>query len=369
MRYLQNFLLTIFLMLPLLGFAQFRGGNENKQVTVDILRGFILKHKPQIEHLITEHPSGFRISVDRKTFGSEEWQQRYNFPDVGLTFIYLNYGDDRLGKSFGIIPHYSFYVNRNKRSKNQFKYKVGLGLGYNTTKYDRQFNNKNNALSTDLNFGILFQAEFQREVTNRLFLNASISLTHFSNGSIKRPNSGINVVSSNLGLSYIFNYTPTEYSYLEETPLDKKGLGYTLTFSTGMHEYSRIGAGQYPFFVLSGLVDKRLNHKSALGITLEWFASLSMRHDIQYDYHFAGKKKPDWHRIGIALSHELFLRKVSVISQAGYYVYDEYNYYGKVYLRLGVRKYFNHNLYTSLMVKSHAAKAEAAEFALGWRFR
>lgn len=368
MRYLRGIILIFCLALPSLGIGQFRS-NGNKVIGVDYFKGFIFKHKRQIGHLITDHPVGFRITYDQKTYGTEAWHQRYNFPDVGLTFIYLDYKNESLGKSFGLIPHFNFYLNKNKLSKNQFKFKIGLGLGYNTNKYDKENNNKNNALSTDLNFGILFQAEYQRELTERLFFNTHLAFTHFSNGAIRKPNSGINVVSATLGLSYLINYTPTEYTYIEEEPIEKPGLGYTITLSGGMHEYSKIGSGSRPFWVVSGLVDKRLNHKSALGITLEWFASLSLKNDIKYDYRLEGQELPDWHRIGIALSHELFVSDVSLISQAGYYIYDEYDYYGKVYLRLGVRKYFNDKIYSSLVVKSHGAKAEAAEFAIGWRVK
>lgn len=368
MQYLKVIVFIFSVTLPVLGFGQFHS-NVNKVIGVDYFKGFIFKHKRQIGHLITDHPVGLRITFDQRSYGTEAWHQRYNFPDAGLTFIYLDYKNERLGKSFGLIPHFSFYLNKNKLSKNQFKYKIGLGLGYNTNKYDKETNNKNNALSTDINFGILFQAEYQRELTERLYLNAFLAFTHFSNGAIKKPNSGINVVSSNLGLSYLINYKPTEYTYTEEEPLKKSGFGYTVTLSGGMHEYSKIGSDSRPFWVVSGLIDKRLNHKSALGITLEWFASLSMKNDIKYDYRLEGKDLPDWNRIGVALSHELFISDVSLISQAGYYIHDEYDYYGKIYLRLGVRKYFNDKIYSSLVVKSHGAKAEAAEFAIGWRVK
>lgn len=368
MQHLKKIIFIIFTGLPFLAFGQFKGSG-NKAISVDYFKGFIFKHKPQIGHLITDHPTGFRISFDRRTYGSAPWQQRYNFPDPGLTFVYLDYNDERLGESFGIIPHFSFYLRKNKLAKDQFKYKIGLGAGYNTNKYDKETNNKNNVLATDINFGILFQAEYQRELSDRLFLNTYLAFTHFSNGAMKKPNSGINVVSANLGLSYLIKYEPTVYVYDSEAPISKEGFGYTLTLSGGMHEFSKIGSGSRPFWVVSGLIDKRLNHKSALGISLEWFASLSMRHDIKYDYRIADKEKPDWNRIGIALSHELFISDVSLISQAGYYLYDEYDYYGKIYLRLGVRKYFNNKLYSSLVVKSHGAKAEAAEFAVGWRFK
>ena len=341
----------------------------DKRVGVDVFKGFIFKHKEQINHLITDHPVGFRVSIDRKYYGDQAWQQRFNYPDAGITLVYLDYKDSRLGKSLGAIPHYNFYFRKKKEAPGQLKLKTGLGLGYNTNKYHREDNNKNNALSTDINFGMIVQAEYERRLSNRLFFNTSIAFTHFSNGSIKKPNSGINVVSLNTGIAYSLHSQPQAYQRIEIEEPVAKNIGYAVSISTGMHEYSKIGSGSKPFWVVSGLIDRRLNAKSALGIALEWFASLSMKHDIKYDYRLTGQERPDWHRIGLALSHELFISDLSVISQAGYYLYDDYDYYGKIYFRMGLRKYYRSGIFNTITVKSHGAKAEAAEFVIGYRIK
>lgn len=362
-------LLTILLTLQCTtAFSQFRGSG-NKMLGVDVFKGFIFEHKPQIAHLITDHPIGFRITLDRRSYGASAWEERYNFPDAGMTFTYVDYRNKSLGKTLSLIPHFNFYITRNKRSKNQFKYKTGIGIAYNTEKYDRVYNNKNNVLSTAISIGVLFELAYQRKISERLFLNTHLSFTHFSNGAIKKPNSGINVVSSNVGLSYLIRYTPTHYDFDHPEFSDEIGLGYTVALASGIHEYSSIGTGQRPFFVLSALADKRINYKSAFGIGLEWFASLALKNDISGQMRHSFEHEPDWHRIGLALSHELFINKLSIITQAGYYLHDELNYYGKIYFRVGLRKYFNDKIYGSFSIKSHAARAEAAEFGLGWRIQ
>ena len=348
--------------------AQFKKGSE-KVISVDVFQGFVFRHKEQIAHLITDHPTGFRITYDRKTYGEDSWEQRYNFPDVGLTFIYMDYNNPILGKSLALIPYYDFYIRKNKEAKGQFKYKVGLGLGYNTKKYDRTENNKNNVVSTDFSFGILAQVSYSHEITSQIDINSHVALTHFSNGSIKKPNSGINVVSFNLGLSYSLNQKDRVYRFVEEEKLTTRPIGYLVSLAGGMHEATKIGAGSYPFFVLSGFLDKKLNHKSIIGLGLEWFYSESLRRDVKYDWELVGQSRPDFNRIGLAFAHELVITKFSVISQLGYYVYDPYEPFGKVYIRAGLRKYFGEHLFGSLSVKSHGAKAETAEFALGYRIR
>lgn len=335
---------------------------------VDFYKGFILKHKSAIAHLIVDHPVGFRVTYDKQTFGHEAWEKRYNYPDVGLTFTYLDYKNEVLGKTLSLIPHYQIYLRKNREAKSQFNYKIGLGLGYHTNKYDKVENNKNNALSTRMSFGVIFQAGYLYKITERLNFTTTLTLTHFSNGSIKKPNSGINVISSNFGISYQLKPSTQQYLTPEDEPLDKSGLGYTFTFTSGMHEAITKGVGTYPFYTFSGLADKTLNHKSKLGVMVDWFHSRALKREVEVDEDLNGER-PDFNRIGVGLSHELVMNDYSVVSQAGYYVHAPYTPFEPVYFRLGLRRYFKEKLYAGISVKSHFAKAESAEFALGWRFK
>ena len=49
--------------------------------------GSILRHNPDISHLIRAHPGGFILGLNRKTFGAEPWEQRFGYPDQGISFI------------------------------------------------------------------------------------------------------------------------------------------------------------------------------------------------------------------------------------------------------------------------------------------
>lgn len=338
-------------------------------VSVDYMRGSIYEHKEQISHLITEHPWGLRIILNQKTDGSEAWESRFNYPDIGLTFTYINYENDILGSTFSLIPHYQFYLTQLKEKRSQFAYKIGFGLAYNTEKYDRETNNKNNVLSTDFSFGVLLEGSYQYKVSDRLGLITSVSMTHFSNAAWKKPNSGINVFSLNLGMQYYLDTRPIEYQLREEEPLEKKSIGYTFSLVGGMHEAVRINTGTDPFFVMSAFIDKWLNHKSRLGLGIEWFYSASLKNFREQDYFLPEGENPDFNRIGLALSHELAINAFSVVTQAGYYIYDPYSVFDEIYLRVMLRRYFGDHVFASVAVKSHAAKAEAAEFGIGYRLK
>ena len=58
---------------------------------------------------------------------------------------------------------------------------------------------------------------------------------------------------------------------------------------------------------------------------------------------------------------------MSFISQLGYYAYYPYDFEGRVYNRLGLQREFGKHIFAGVSVHSHGAKAEAAEFSIGYR--
>ncbi len=76
----------------------------------------------------------------------------------------------------------------------------------------------------------------------------------------------------------------------------------------------------------------------------------------------------DYKRVGVFVGHELFINKLSVIAQLGYYVYYPFDFEGRLYNRIGMKRYFGKKMYGAITLKSHAAAAEAVEFGVGIRF-
>jgi hypothetical protein len=67
------------------------------------------------------------------------------------------------------------------------------------------------------------------------------------------------------------------------------------------------------------------------------------------------------------VGHELFLNKVSLITQVGYYVYYPFPYEVRYYERIGLKRYFGDKWYAAVSLKAHAANAETVEFGVGIR--
>jgi len=75
----------------------------------------------------------------------------------------------------------------------------------------------------------------------------------------------------------------------------------------------------------------------------------------------------DFKRVGVFIGHELFINKLSVLTQLGYYVYYPFDFEGRVYNRIGLKRYFGKKLFGSVSLRSHGAAAEAVEFGIGVR--
>jgi hypothetical protein len=362
---LLYFLLFIFS----LSFAQQNEKTDFSYIQVEYFSGNILRHNKNVGHFLLGHPNGFILSWNKKSTGKEAWEHRYNYPDFGFSMAYQDYKNPILGKLYSIYGHYNFYLLP-RRNKNQLVLRAGWGLAYNTNPYDKVNNPKNLAFGTRLNSSTYFKLYYQREhLIDRIGLNAGLTFIHASNSSIKSPNTGVNVWAATIGLNYNLNDNKNiEFVASEEEKTYKEPIKFNFVLRGGINESDFIGSGVKPFFVLSAYVDKRLNRKSAIQFGGDYYVSYMLKDFIKIS-HIANSdfKEGDFKRAGIFIGHEFFLNKVSVISQLGYYVYYPFEFEGRVYERLGLKRYFKDKWFASISLKAHAAKAETVAFGIGIR--
>lgn len=330
--------------------------------------GSMLRHNKNVAHLVTDHPNGLILSYNQKTFGEKYWQEAYNYPDWGFSFIYQDFNNDVLGKNFGLYGHYNFYFfNRN------LQLRLGEGIAYNTHPFDLDTNFKNTSYGSSLVASSYVLLNFQKQnVFEGLGFQAGFVFVHHSNGSFKAPNTGTNIVALNAGLTYNFNSEIVE-NYSEENPeIDfSEKITYNFVIRGGLNEGDIIGLGQQPFVVLTAFADKRLNYKSTLQLGVEAFFSKFLKEEIEYraiSFNSSGLSgNEDYKRVGVFAGHEFRLGKMAIPTQLGYYLYWPYEYELRVYSRIGVKYYISNKWFGVATVKTHAANAEAIEFGIGIR--
>jgi len=347
--------------------AQKHDQQYSHQFSLEYFKGFIFKHSDEVAHVAVSHPTGVVLEYDKHTYGYKRWEYEYRYPDVGYTLIYLDYNNPVLGQSVSPMAHFNYYFNRNRDLKHDFKFKFAFGPAFHTHPYDRETNNKNNFLGSTFSFAMQMQFSYDHDISEKLAVKGGLSLTHFSNASISKPNKGINIIAANLGLIYKIDDKQIEQKSYEKEDYSGQPIKYNVCVSTGLSESLKEGNGVFPFFVLNTYADKRVSRKSAFSVGLDYFVSYSLREEAKYDPNLRGKEKPDFKRAGVTVGYELFWHDLSFLFQYGHYFYRPYQRFKPKYQRLGLKYYLNKKLFVSFMLKTHLQKAEAGEFGVGWR--
>ena len=362
---MRKFFCSLFLISASLLTAQEK---NSYSLEANYFYGSIWEHNPNIGHLITHHPEGILLSFNRKTFGNEPWEARYNYPDVGYTFSYQDLKNTYLGENYGLYAHLGFYF-----LKRNLVLKVGQGLAYATNPYHPDDNYINNAYGSRILSSTFFSGNFKMEnIIAGIGFQAGFSLVHYSNADFKSPNNSTNTLAFSAGLNYLFNQED-EQSFVPKVKENfSEPLHYNLVIRGGVNTTGIVGSESYPFFTVSAYADKRINRKSSFQGGAELFLSRAMKEFIYYKSvttpQAETKGDEDSKRVGIFLGHQLTFRKLSLITHLGYYAYYPYEeYVGRVYNRVGLQRPIYENFFGSVSVRSHGFNAEAVEFSIGYR--
>ena len=358
-------LLVIFGLVPFFSLSQ---ETDLKPFSLDLnyFYGNIAKHSKDIAPLATGHPTGFIASYNRKTYGFNEWERRYNYPDWGFSFLYQNGDNEFLGNAYGLYGHYNFYFLNRK-----LMVRLGQGVAYASNPFDILENKKNTAYGSHLLSATYAMANFNQRLYKNISLQAGISLIHYSNGNVRAPNNSTNTIAANLGLIY----TPKDQiipEFITDTKIPySEPLHYNFVLRGGINQSDRLGLGRHPFIIGSAFIDKRINKKSTLHAGVDVFFARFLKEQIAFEAvafpSFGVTGDEDWKRVGLFLGHELRLGNIAFVSQLGYYIYYPYNFEGRVYARVGLKRYFGNHIFGAVTVKAHGAKAEAVEFGIGYR--
>ncbi|POS02544.1 lipid A 3-O-deacylase PagL [Flavobacterium croceum DSM 17960] len=334
-----------------------------------IFRGTILPHSPELFHL-QGHPTGAMLCYNIQTHGNKEWHSTYNFPDYGLFFVYQNFNNEFLGENFSVGGHYNFYfLNRH------LQLKIAQGLAFANKPYNKETNSKNKAFGSqilgNLNLGLYYKTSLLK---NYLDLDIGAQFLHYSNGRTKSPNSGINSYAITAGLTYNFD-KPIANKIDSLVSLKKtynESIKGNIVVRTGYNESAVINSGQHIFYHIGAYLDKRISRKSGLQLGTDLFLTKSFKDFIQYKANAFPElhidPNTDYKRIGVFAGYEMYINKLSIEGQVGYYVYDPFKNEISIYDRIGLKYYISNTIFTGISLKTHVFLAEAVEYGIGIRF-
>ena len=212
----------------------------------------------------------------------------------------------------------------------------------------------------------------KERIFDRFGVQAGITLIHYSNANFKSPNTSINSITLNIGLNYqLQNGQQPVFLPKQKQQRFTEPIRYNFVFRSGLNESDVIDSGQYAFYTFSAYADKRISFISSFQMGIDVFFSNFLKEWIRHRaIAFPGleiNQDDDFKRIGVFLGYELFINKMSVMAQLGYYAYYPVDFEGRTYQRIGVKRYLTKRWFAAITLKSHAAKAEAVEFGIGIR--
>ena len=142
---------------------------------------------------------------------SNESKLRYHHPDLQLHVRVFRLNNvDTFGYSIALFPQVEIPILKN--NKLCLAAKMGYGINFNTKEFNSFKNFDNRAISSPLNFALDAGLLLQYKMNNKNEIGLSSGLYHVSNGSLKMPNGGINIVYTGFQYHhYLYNALELKY--------------------------------------------------------------------------------------------------------------------------------------------------------------
>ncbi len=342
-------------------------------VGANIHFGYIPPHREEMKHLIQGHSYGFSASFMRKSNGKKYWHHAYNLPEYGMDALFNYSGNkDQLGYLLDIKYMLNLPLHRHREEwqyysitkARHYRHWLGMGIGmaYNTKRWDMESNHQATVLGSHINAAITLQYSTCILQTSTFQWRAGLRVSHLSNGAFQIPNLGINNLSLMTGI-----YRKAHSRYIStETPVSNhtKGIKISAALSGGLKEIPPPTRKKFGIGVLSLLLDKRISYKSSFGAGLDVMYNSALQKQLSDNRGTTSVGKTT--QAGAIFSYTLHFDQFEFKIQQGVYVKDTWKNDGVLYNRFGLRYWVNQKLFAAIMLKTHFAKADYIECGLGY---
>lgn len=325
--------------------------------------GFLIAHHPKMAHLQTGKVNAIEFEAGRQTDGSMPWHHYYNFPSVGISVSYWDLSNSTvLGNVISVAPYLDLRLNNDSRVGIYLKAACGIGLI--SEKFDADENYKNNAVSTTVNANLMIHPSVQFSITDRISLRTGPSLTHFSNGSVRVPNLGLNLLTWKASLRMDLG---NELISVERKEMPFSRNKWWFIYAGGFKKEIYPIEGEHYYALTIGCeFMKRITPKSAIGAGADYFYDEALLYKFEErDVEVTNNLEAS--RLGIKLNYELLFNRYSLLFNTGVYVLSKIYNDGYIYSRIGMRYRFTDHFSGLLQLKTHFGKADFLEVGLGYR--
>lgn len=331
--------------------------------------GFMINHHLEMKIFNAHFPS-FEVNLSKETYGKESWQSIYDYPFIGVSYWNSQLGNsDFLGSAHAVFPYVNYPIVR--QPFYELNFRVGLGLAYLTKRFDRLTNYKYIAIGSHINAAINLQVEYRRRINERMNAAIGLALMHFSNGSTKTPNYGINTPSVNVAFAYRLSkensylnkkIMPSLYTFEFPGPQSiETELGVTAALKDMGAEYGR----RFMIYNVFGTITKQFTMKSSAGLGFDYTLDES-------DVYFADLKNykyekiSELRRLGVGAVYKLHMSNLSYNFGFGYYLRARMA-PDDIYFKLGLQYEIYKGLFGNLTLRTHFGQADYVGLGVGYK--
>ncbi len=318
--------------------------------------GYVWPHSPRISYIKADAEE-FQLKIYQNIRNIPDWINPYKATKFGYSLTYININNPHLGDVTGL----SMFIEPMLYSYKKIHLYTHLsaGFSYSSTYYNRFTNDYNLLVSTPVSFFFTGKLNLDFDLTDKLSLGLNFGMSHCSNAALMLPNLGMNVVNYGVNLGYrVFTKNTPLVNIPKIQPFWEKNI--SIGYAT--RNCNEKDDKYYHVFTADLELSRHLNTKNALNISLNYL----LRQGEINDNYF----KPAYNSYyGIAVGHELFIKRLSLISQLGMYMYDTNGDKHFWYARLGVRYYIMHNFYTSILLTNRKQSADILQLSFGYSIK
>ncbi len=161
------------------------------QWSVEYNLATLRKHTPRMVFTPSGAAHGLELKLFKRTAGNKRWENYYNAPSYGFMakFFYLGAPREILGNAYSFYPFIEFNIGK------KLHLFLSDGIAYFPKPYNIKTNPNQNAIGSHWNRSVCFKALWNVYNFKRLSFFSGVGITHYSNGSIKSPNLGLNFPS------------------------------------------------------------------------------------------------------------------------------------------------------------------------------
>lgn len=310
---------------------------------------------------------GLEAGIRKSGGGSEDYKQKYGDQDwlLSTRVIKMN-NTDTFGWAIGILP--MCFVPVVRKDTWQLQAKISFGISFNTQKFDEVDNFDNRAISSTINFAVDMGLESDIKIGKKHCLVLGTGLYHISNGSLKRPNGGINIAYGKIGFRPVNGFGARPKYTLEDPGFVCQSY---LSFShLEQGEYNTIQ--KFWAFTYANQFQRQVNQLYSVGVGLDVFYDASQA--IVYEYRsYASVPENEKFLAAVGVAQQITLGKIFIPVGLYRYVYAAVPITNPNYLRFGLGWYMTKHLFIGSFFKGTVNKqlklsSNFMEWSVGFRW-